>query len=43
MDFWVDINTRLSAKWPNITKAKEPLPDAAEWNGKPNKIDLLEE
>jgi len=43
MKFWVDINTRLSAKWPNITKAKDPLPDAAEWDGKPNKIDLLEE
>jgi ferredoxin len=41
--FWVDINKRLSSKWPNITKKKSALPDAAEWNGKPNKIDLLEE
>jgi ferredoxin len=41
--FWVDINKRLSTKWPNITKKKSALPDAAEWNGKPNKIDLLEE
>jgi ferredoxin len=41
--FWVDLNKRLSAKWPNISKKKPALPDAAEWNGKPNKIDLLEE
>jgi len=43
MDFWVELNTRLSQKWPNITKQKEALPDAAEWKDKPNKIDLLEE
>jgi ferredoxin len=41
--FWVDLNKRLSTKWPNITKKKSALPDAEEWNGKPNKIDLLEE
>jgi ferredoxin len=41
--FWVDTNKRLSTKWPNITKKKSALPDAEEWNGKPNKIDLLEE
>ena len=41
--FWVDLNKRLSTKWPNITKKKSALPDAAEWNGKPNKLDLLEE
>lgn len=40
---WVDINKRLSAKWPIITKKKDPLPDHAEWQGKPNKLDLLEE
>jgi ferredoxin len=41
--FWVDLNKRLSAKWPNISKKKSALPDAEEWNGKPNKLDLLEE
>ena len=41
--FWVDLNKRLSTKWPNITKKKSALPDAAEWDSKPNKIDLLEE
>lgn len=41
--FWVDLNKRLSAKWPNISKKKSALPDAEEWNNKPNKLDLLEE
>jgi ferredoxin len=41
--FWVDLNKQLSTKWPNITKKKSALPAAAEWDGKPNKLDLLEE
>jgi len=41
--FWEEINTRYSENWPNITQKKDPLPDASEWDGKPNKIDLLEE
>jgi len=40
---WTEINKRLSIKWPNITKKKDPLPDHNEWLGKPNKLDLLEE
>jgi ferredoxin len=40
---WTDINKRLSAKSPVITKSKAALPEAEEWNGKPNKLDLLEE
>ena len=43
MPFWLDLNARLSTKWPNITSVKPALPDAAEWKNKPNKIDLLEE
>ncbi len=41
--FWTDLNRRLSSKWPNITKKKSSLPDSEEWNGKPNKLPLLEE
>ena len=41
--FWLDVNTRLSSKWPVITQKKDSLPDADQWNGVPNKIDLLEE
>lgn len=40
---WLDINTRLSKKWPVITKMKSALPDAELWKDKPNKLDLLEE
>jgi ferredoxin len=41
--FWLDVNTRTSAKWPVITRKKDPLPDHQEWNGKSGKIDLLQE
>ncbi len=41
--FWTDLNRRLSSKWQNITKRKPALPDAEEWNGKSNKLPLLEE
>lgn len=41
--FWTDLNRKLSKKWPNITKRKEPLPDHADWKDKPNKLGLLEE
>lgn len=41
--FWLELNTRLSKKWPNIISKKDSLPDAEQWNGKENKIGLLEE
>ena len=41
--FWTELNTRLSKKWPTITKRKEAPADAADWKDKPNKINLLEE
>ena len=43
IEFWTELNERLSETWPNITRMKDALPDADEWNGKPDKIDLLEE
>lgn len=30
---WLDINSRYSEIWPNITTAKSPLPDAKDWDG----------
>ena len=39
---WYDINAELSNKWPNITKQKDPLPDAEQWKNVPNKIIHLE-
>lgn len=40
---WVDINTRFSALWPNITRSREPSADADEWAEKPDKAALLSE
>ena len=40
--FWRDLNKKLSSSWPVITKQKAPLPDADVWNGKPDKLKLLE-
>lgn len=40
-DFWTELNRELSSKWPNITRKKEPLPDADLWADKANKLDLL--
>lgn len=41
--FWFDLNSRLSRKWPNITTRKDALPEAEEYKDKPNKVNLLEE
>ena len=40
---FIEINARLSEKWPSITEMKEPLSDAKEWENVPNKIEHLEE
>ena len=39
---FLELNAELAREWPVITEKKEPLPDADEWNGKPNKLPLLE-
>ena len=38
---FLDIAIELAESWPNISEKKDPLPDADEWNGKPNKFGLL--
>ena len=40
LDF-LQLNAELSEKWPNITEKCEPYPDANNWDGKPNKRELL--
>ena len=40
---WLDINTKFSALWPNITAAKEPMADADAWAEKDNKGELFSE
>jgi len=39
---FIDINADLSKKWPVITEKKDPPADAADWEDKPNKLDLLD-
>jgi len=38
-DNLVELNRQLSAKWPNITKKKDPLPDAEQFKGVPGKLE----
>jgi ferredoxin len=39
---FVALNAELAAAWPNITEMKPAPLDAEEWDGKENKIELLE-
>ena len=39
---FTELNAELSKVWPVIAKQKDPLPDAAEWDGKENKLEHLE-
>jgi len=43
LEYWMNINTKYSEIWPNITGKQDPPADAAEWDGKPNKRELLSE
>ena len=36
---WLYINEEYSAKWPNITQKKDPLPDAEKMELEPNKFE----
>jgi ferredoxin len=40
---WIEINTVYSDKWRynNITEQKDPLPDAEDWDGVPNKYEAF--
>jgi ferredoxin len=39
---FLQLNAELSKQWPVLTERKEPLPDAADWDGKPDKLQHLE-
>lgn len=39
---FIALNAELAKKWPVITEVKKAAEDAEEWNGKVNKLDLLE-
>ena len=38
---FLEINEELSRVWPQITDQKEPLPDAAKWDGVEGKLEHL--
>ena len=41
-EHFLQLNEELSQQWPVITTRKDPLPDAEEWDGKPDKLQYLE-
>lgn len=41
-EHFLQLNEELSANWPVITTRKDPPEDAAEWDGKPDKLQYLE-
>lgn len=41
LDEWLAINTKYAEIWPNITEIGDVPADAEDWNGKPNKAELL--
>lgn len=38
---WLEINRTYSKQWPNITRKRDPLPEAELWKGKSEKENLL--
>lgn len=41
-EHFMSLNAELSKKWPVISERKKPPADAEEWDGKPDKLHLLE-
>lgn len=39
---FLELNAELSKLWPPITETKTPAADSRDWDGKPNKLSLLE-
>ncbi|RLA44834.1 MAG: ferredoxin [Gammaproteobacteria bacterium] len=39
---FLELNAELAEVWPCITEMKDPMPDAEDWKGKPNKLELLQ-
>ena len=36
---WLEVNTKFSEIWPNISEAKDPLPDHEKYKDEKNKFD----
>ncbi len=39
LEKWLELNTKFSAEWPNITQSKEPPADADEHKGEEDKFE----
>lgn len=39
---YLDLNAELALQWPVLSEKKDPPEDAAEWDGVPDKLELLE-
>ena len=39
---FIALNAELAKIWPVISEKKDPLPDAEEWDGQPDKLQYLE-
>ena len=40
---FLELNDKLAKGWPVINEKKEQLEDAAQWDGRPDKLELLEQ
>jgi ferredoxin len=38
LESWLALNAEYARQWPNITVRRDPLPDAAEWDGVAGKL-----
>ncbi|MDM7322350.1 MAG: DUF3470 domain-containing protein, partial [Gammaproteobacteria bacterium] len=38
---YITLNADLAQSWPVITRRKDPLPEAAQWNGVSDKLQYL--
>lgn len=36
---WIELNREYAQNWPNLTRKKDPLPDADQYRGETNKFD----
>ncbi|OSQ44351.1 ferredoxin FdxA [Thalassospira alkalitolerans] len=43
LDNWLEVNRKFAEIWPNITRKGDAPADAAEWDGKPGKVEMLSE
>jgi ferredoxin len=41
LEKWLAVNAEYAAVWPNISSKHDPLADADDWKGKPDKGSLF--